>query len=129
MITASVHGRIGQDPVTSRTKNDKEMCRCSIVVDVAGHNATEEESIWVSIMAFNRVAEALARCAKGESLSAMGRLTRGRYIAKDGSERESWSLLCDGLVTTRSARPPGRKASARPGGYDAQAPFDDPIGF
>lgn len=130
MIFASVHGRIGGDPVSSETKTGKPMTRCSIVVDVTPGNAETEEAVWVSIMAFNRVAETLARCAKGESLTAMGRLTRGRYIAKDGSERESWSLLADAVVTTRSARPPGRKAGARPDNERrSYVPFDDDIGF
>lgn len=129
MIVASIHGRIGGDPVSSETKTGKPMCRVSVAVDVAGFNASEPESLWVSVMAFSRQAETLARCVKGETLSAMGKLSRSHYVGKDGTERESWSLLADAVVTTRSARPPGRKSGARPGGYDAQAPFDDDIGF
>ncbi len=125
MITASIHGRIGQDPVTSQTKTGKPMCRCSVAVDVTGHNASDEESVWVSVMAFNRVADDLARSRKGESLSAMGKLTRSHYIGKDGTERESWSLLADAVITTKSARPPGRKAAPRVSAVD----FDDPIEF
>ena len=121
-----IHGRIGQDPVTSQTKTGKPMTRCSVAVDVTGHNASDEESVWVSVMAFNRVADDLARSRKGESLSAMGRLTRSHYIAKDGTERESWSLLADAVITTKSARPPGRKAGPR---ASAGVDFDDPIGF
>ena len=126
MIQASIHGRIGQDPATSQTKTGKAMTRCSIAVDVTGHNATDEESVWVSVMCFGRPADDLARSRKGESLSAMGKLTRSRYIAKDGTERESWSLLADAVITTKSARPPGRKAAPR---ASAGVDFDDPIGF
>ena len=126
MIQASIHGRLGQDPVTSQTQTGKPTTRCSIVVDVTSHNATDEESVWVGVMAFNRVADDLARAEKGQMLSAMGRLTRSRYIAKDGSPRESWSLLVDGVVTVKSARPPGRKATPR---SSAGVDFDDPIEF
>lgn len=130
MITASIHGRIGQDPATSQTKTGKAMTRCSIAVDVTGHNASDEESVWVSVMAFNRVADDLARAEKGQTLSAMGRLTRSRYIGKDGTERESWSLLADAVVSVKSARPPGRKASApAQHGRPAHVDFDDPIDF
>lgn len=129
MIVASIHGRIGGDPVSSETKSGKPMTRCSIVVDVTPGNAETEESVWVSVLAFSRAADDLARCSKGESLSAMGRLTRGRYIAKDGTERESWSLLADAVVTTRSARPLGRKSSAREPERRDAVPFDDPLDF
>ncbi len=124
MIQASIHGRIGQAPMPGQTKTGKAMTRCSIAVDVTGHNASDEESVWVSVMAFNRVADDLARAEKGQSLSAMGRLTRSHYVAKDGTERESWSLLADAVVTVKSARPPGRKAGPQ---ASPHADFDDPI--
>jgi len=128
MITASIHGRLGADPITSETKNGKPMCRASIVVDVTPGNSETEESVWVSVLAFSRAGDDLARCRKGESLSAMGRLTRSHYIGRDGSERESWSLMADAVVTTRSARPPGRKATKATQDREA-VPFDDDLEF
>lgn len=129
MIQASVHGRLGQDPVITETKAGKEMCRVSVVCDVTPGNSETEESLWVSVLAFGKVAETMSRCAKGETLSAMGKLSRGHYIGRDGTERESWSLIADAVVTTRSARPPGRKASAREPERRDAVPFDDDIGF
>lgn len=128
-IMASIHGRIGGEPVTSETKTGKPMTRLSVAVDVAGHTATDPETIWIGVMAFNRVADTLARASKGEMLTAMGKLTKSRYVARDGTERESWSLLADAVLVAKSARPSGRKASPRQGGYAAGAPFDDPIDF
>ena len=126
MIQASIHGRIGQDPATSQTKTGKPMCRVSCAVDVTGHNATDEESVWVGVLAFGRTADDLARAEKGQTLSAMGRLTRSHYVAKDGIERESWSLLADAVITAKSARPSGRKAAPR---SSAGVDFDDPTAF
>lgn len=111
MIQASIHGRIGSDPVTSTTAKGNDMTRVSLAVDVAGHNAESEETVWVSVLAFGRVAETLARAVKGETCTAMGKLTRGRFTGKDGQERESWALLADAVLTLRSARPGQRKAS------------------
>jgi single-strand DNA-binding protein len=88
------------------------MTRVSIAVDATGHNAETEETLWVSVLAFGRVAETLARAAKGESLTAQGKLTRGRYTGKDGQERESWTLTADAVLTLRSARPGQRKAAS-----------------
>ena len=113
MIQASIHGRAGADPVSGETKTGKTMCRVNVAVDVTAHGATEPETLWVTVMGFGHAAEALARAGKGETLTAMGKLTRGRYVKPDGTERESWTLLADAVLTTRSARPAGRRAKAR----------------
>ena len=112
MIYASIHGRLGSDPVASMTKNHKPMVRASIAVDVAGYNTEGDESLWVSVLAFGTVADALDRAAKGEMVTAQGRMTRGKYTGKDGTERESWTLIADAVLTARSARPSGKKRAA-----------------
>ncbi|WP_157092253.1 single-stranded DNA-binding protein [Thioalkalivibrio nitratireducens] len=107
MIYASVHGRLGADPVAGETKTGKPMVRASVAIDVTPHNA--EEPVWVSLLAFGAAAEALDRAAKGEMVTAQGRMTRGRYTGRDGSLRESWTLIPDAVLTARSARPSGKR--------------------
>lgn len=117
-IQASVHGRVGSEPTRTTTANGKDMARLSVAVDCSGWNAEDAETVWISVLAFGKVAETLARAAKGESLTAQGKLTRGRYTGKDGQERESWTLTADAVLTLRSARPGQRKAAAN--GNDRQ---------
>ena len=108
----SAHGRLARDPQQRETKGGKPMTLASIACDVTGHNAEgDSETMWLSLMAFGDQAEVLAKCKGGASVSVIGRLTRSRYL-KDGVERESWSCMVDGLLTTRSARPGQRKAAA-----------------
>lgn len=126
MIQASVYGRAGADPVQSVSKTGKDMVRVSLVLDVTPFNANDQESLWVSVLAFGKTAETLARTSKGEMVSCQGRLTRGRYIAKSGEERESWSMIADACIVAKSARPPGRKAAPR---SSAGVDFDDEISF
>ena len=114
MIQASIHGRAGIDPVTTETKNGIPMTRLNIAVDVTGYGAEEPETLWVSVLGFGNVSEALERASKGETLTAMGKLTRGRYRTADGQERESWSLLADAVLTAKSARPSGRRRASSP---------------
>lgn len=147
-IVASIHGRAGNDPVRSTTNNGKDMTRCSIAVNVAGWNAETEETLWVSVLAFGRVADDLERASKGQMVSAMGKLSRGRFTGKDGTERESWSLLADAVLVTASARPTGNRPRTEgehagsgdraryAAGFRAQAPsgqtaspFDDDLPF
>ena len=110
MIQASIHGRAGIDPVTGETKAGVPMTRLNIAVDVTGYGAEEPETLWVTIMAFGGIAETLSRAAKAETVTAQGRLTRGHYTGRDGTERESWTLLADAVLTAKSARPT-RKAN------------------
>jgi single-strand DNA-binding protein len=111
MIQASIHGRIGSDPTRTITASGKDMTRLSVAVDCSGWNAEDAETVWISVLAFGKVAESLALAKRGESLSAQGKLTRGRYTGKDGVERESWTLTADAVLTLRSARPGQRKAA------------------
>jgi single-strand DNA-binding protein len=135
-IYASIHGRAGQDPTRSTTQNGKDMTRLSIVADVAGWNAEDDESLWVSVLAFGRAAEDLARAGKGQMVTAQGKLTRGHYTGKDGAERESWTLTADAVLVAASAKPTGKARSQEDGPQRQRtreraepAPFDDEIPF
>jgi single-strand DNA-binding protein len=92
-LHASAYGRLGQDPKTITTKAGKPMASASLACDVTpyGHDG-DAVSVWVNVVAFGQVAEALQRHAKGDMLAVMGRLTKKAFVARDGTQRESWSL-------------------------------------
>jgi single-strand DNA-binding protein len=138
MIQSSIYGRLGRDPKVTTTKTGKPMCTASIAVDVGKEPG--EETLWITVLAFGHLAEALQRHQQGDMIAAVGRLTRGRYTGTDGQERESWSLIADALHSSRTVRPgPRRQAggngkSSRTTGRDgccsqAGADFDDPLDF
>jgi len=132
MMNASIHGRVAFEPRQHTTKNGKPMTTARLAVDVTGNG--EQETLWLDVLAFGSNAETLARVAKGESVSAIGRVTRGQYTASNGETRESWSMLADSVLTLRSARPGQRRQPSngqRPARQpDLQAPeFSDEIGF
>jgi single-strand DNA-binding protein len=106
MLIASVYGRLAFDPASRTTKTGKPMCTARVAVE-AGSNAETQETLWIDLLAFGTNAEALLALAKGQMVSAVGRLTKGRYTTKDGLEREQFTLLADSLVTARTARPKG----------------------
>jgi single-strand DNA-binding protein len=110
---ASIHGRAAFDPKETWSKNGKAMTVVRLAVNVTGRNATEEETLWLDVLGFGEQATELARVRKGESVSAIGPLTKGRYTTPTGEERESWSMIAEAIVTARSARPgQHRKAPA-----------------
>ena len=74
----------------------------------------------MSVLAFGRVAEDLARSAKDEAVSVSGRLNLNRYQSRDGEDREAWQCIADSVVSSRSVRPRGgrRTGEARGGGNE-----------
>lgn len=128
-IVASLHGRIARDPEAKATRAGKAMTICTIAVDV-GKDPDADETLWVSVLAFGHAAETLLLAKKGETLTAMGKLTRGKYIAKDGTERESWSLLADAVIVARSSRPGQRQQGRGQAPAPSRRPeFDDELSF
>ena len=133
MIRASLYGRLGGDPVERQTRNGAEMVTVSLAVN-AGRPDADEETQWFNLIAFGRVAKDLARHAKGDLVGCMGPLTKNRYTAHNGQEREGWSLTVDAVVSARTVRPGGarkRAETAKPAPAGASAgngtPFNDPI--
>ncbi len=133
MITASLYGRLGGDPVERQTKNGKEMVTVSLAVN-AGRPDVGEETQWFNLVAFGRAAKDMMRHAKGDLVACMGIVTKNRYTTRDGQERESWSLNVDAIVSARTVRPGGgrKRAGATPDAADVTAdnggaPFNDPI--
>ena len=134
MIRASVYGRLGADPVERETRNGKVMITVSLAVS-AGRPDAGEETVWISLAAFGRAGETLARHVKGDLLAAIGPLYRTRFTTRDGTEREGWSLTVEALVSPHAVRPSGgrkRTKGAKPApaaGASAGdgAPFNDPL--
>jgi len=57
-----------------------------------GGGETGEETLWLSVLAFGRVAEDPARHAKGDPVSVSGRLNLNRYQSRDGEARCCFAL-------------------------------------
>jgi len=116
MIHASIYGRLAKDPQERTTSTGKEMTIAALAVDATPNKADTEETVWVSVLAFGKQAETLAKHAKGEMIAATGRLTQSRWTGKDGQERTGFSLMADAIVSCRTVRP-SRKAMPKAQGY------------
>jgi single-stranded DNA-binding protein len=109
------------------------MITASIAVNVA-RPGEPEVTEWINLVAFGKAGEALARHQKGDLVAVMGPLTRLNFVARDGTERTSWSLTVDSLVSARTVRPGGRRppsaspAARRETPRGAIHPHDDAAG-
>ena len=120
----AVYGRLGSDPHEHATRTGKPMATASLAVSVPdrsqGADEGAEETLWLNVVAFGRVAESLAGHSKGDPVSVSGRLQFSRYQARDGADREQWQIVADALVSARTVRPGGgrRKAKGEGAGRD-----------
>ena len=118
--TLAVYGRLGSDPHEHATRTGKPMATASLAVSVPdrSRDADEgaEETLWLNVVAFGRVAESLAGHSKGDPVSVSGRLQFSRYQARDGADREQWQIVADALVSARTVRPRGGRRKGDGGG-------------
>ena len=123
----AAYGRLVADPRPIETRTGKPMTAARLAVNVEARingESEAEETLWLSVLAFGRVAEDLARSAKGEPVSVSGRVRLERHVAGDGEERETRQVLADAVVSSRSVRPRGgrRGGSGENGGAARQDP-------
>ena len=129
--TLAVYGRLGSDPREHVTSKGGAMATASLAVDVPDRSQGAEggatETLWLRVTAFGRVADDLLLCAKGDPVSASGRLQFSRYQARDGETREQWAIVADALVSARTVRPRGgrRKGDGDGDGRDRDEGRDD----
>src|SRR5215470_12674342 len=103
VIRAAVYGRLGADPIERQTRAGDAMATPSLAAHV-NRPGEPEEIEWFSVITFGRVADELARHAKGDLLGVMGELTRSRFTGRDGTERAAWSAVtAEALVSARGA--------------------------
>ena len=110
----AVTGRAAADGERREAQSGKGYAVARVAVDVEERRdgeAGKPDPWWLSVMAFGRSADSLAAVRKGEVLHAAGRLERRNYTARDGTEREGWTLLADSVIAARPASRSGRDAA------------------
>jgi len=123
-IRASLYGRLGGDPKPIQTKTGNAMTRASLAVAVEPYNAEADDTEWVTVLTFGRLADALAKHAKGDMLAVSGRFERTRWTGKDGTERTTWQLVTDDLHSSRTVRPGSGKRREQ---QTSLPDFNDPL--
>ncbi len=125
MMTASIYGRLGRDVKEIQTKSGKAMAVVGVAVDVG--KPSEQETLWLDLIAFGAMADRLLRHQKSDMVAASGRITLNRWTDNQGEDRETWQLIVDTLVSARTVRSGMHRQS--PVSRDvpgAPLPFDQP---
>jgi single-strand DNA-binding protein len=79
----------------------------------AARAGNAEMTEWISVAAFGRISDELARCRKGDLVALMGTLHRSSFTGRDGQARSSWSLTVESVISARTVRPRGSRRAVR----------------
>jgi single-strand DNA-binding protein len=103
-MIAGIHGRVARDGELRESKSGKPWCRVSVVCEAgADRKSGEALTQWVTVVAFGRQAEELAKVEKGQTLSAVGRVELNRWTRKDGQEHEGLNLIATVFLLLRQS--------------------------
>lgn len=101
-------------PVQRTNQSGTPWATASLAVQLSDDDGAG--ATWFGLVAFGKVAELLARHAKGDLLAVSGRLKLNRYRDRDGNDREQMQLIADTVISARTVRPGGgRKRNAGDG--------------
>lgn len=91
--------RLGNDPQRVQTKTGTEMARGFAFLDVEG-----ESGLPVGLVAFNRLAGALLKYRKGDSIRITGKLKSNEWVDKEGNDQKGYQVVIDGLMGVKAGR-------------------------
>ncbi|ELS7775085.1 single-stranded DNA-binding protein, partial [Escherichia coli] len=88
-----------------------------------------QATMWLSVLAFGRQADALANHHKGELLSVAGNMQVSQWTGQNGETRQGWQVIADSVISARTVRPGGnRRKTTGTQGNQPPAGDDDPYG-
>ena len=99
---AAVYGRLGRDPEQRTSQSGNPWATASMAVSLS--DGEDDAVTWFGVVAFGKVAETLAKHAKGDMVSVSGRLKLNRWRDQSGAEREQLQIVADTVVSVKSVR-------------------------
>ncbi|EFD0610334.1 MULTISPECIES: single-stranded DNA-binding protein [Enterobacteriaceae] len=106
----SAYGRLVADPQLKTTSKGTPMALVSMAVPIPCNQADDgQATMWLSVLAFGRQADALANHHKGELVSVAGNMQISQWTDQNGEMRQGWQVIADSVISARTVRPGGRK--------------------
>jgi single-strand DNA-binding protein len=87
-----ISGRLGKDPEVRSTSGGKSVCTFSIAVD-RGYG-DKKKTVWVSVEAWDKTAEAVARLVtKGKRVEVTGELDEDSWTDQSGQKKSRFKVI------------------------------------
>jgi single-strand DNA-binding protein len=129
MLDVLIGGRLVRDPQVRTGQGGKSFTTALVRVPVG----QGEESLLASVIAFQAVAERLARLRAGDAVSLTGSARLSSW-EKDGETHHGLAVTASALLTAYDARkrrgdPQASGATGKAGAAGPEADPDDPLDF
>ncbi|MCA2043706.1 single-stranded DNA-binding protein [Escherichia coli] len=111
-MTAQIaaYGRLVDDPQEKQTSKGTPMALARMAVSLPCSQAQDgQATLWLSVLAFGKQADALARHEKGDLISVAGNMQISQWTGQNGETRQGWQVIADSVISARSARPGGKR--------------------
>ena len=99
--SVTLMGRVGSEP-TLRGSEEQPVTTFSLATSTYWKSGSEwrEKTEWHNIVVFrpNLVEKAFNYVYKGARVHLTGRLTYGKYVDREGVERQTTSIVCDDII-------------------------------
>ncbi|HFV4895816.1 TPA: single-stranded DNA-binding protein, partial [Escherichia coli] len=118
------------DPQLKTTSKGTQMAMASMAVPLPCSQADDgTATMWLSVLAFGRQADALAKHQKGELVSVAGNMQVSQWTGQNGETRQGWQVIADSVISARTVRPGGKtRKTTGTQGNQPPAGGDDPYG-
>ena len=120
MIRALLTGQLYGDPQARTSQAGKPFTTAKVRAD-----GKDGSTLWVSIIAFNDLADRLLTMKANNAVALSGKLEVNAYTDKQGNPAAGLSVVCDELATLKAKPKP--KAAPAPAQQPAMAGFDDDL--
>ena len=97
-MTAQIaaYGRLVDDPQVKQTSKGTPMALARMAVSLPCSQADDgTATMWLSVLAFGRQADALAKHRKGELLSVAGNMQISQWTGQNGETRQGWQVIAE----------------------------------
>ena len=118
LITGTLYG----DPQARTSQAGKPFTTAKVRAD-----GKDGAVLWVSIVAFNDLADRLLTMKANAALALSGKLEVSAYIAKNGEPAAGLSVVCDELATLKGKPRPKAATAAAHAQQPVIAGFDDDL--
>lgn len=112
--SATIIGRLGQDPELKTTPNGKTVCTASVATSEKWGD--QERTTWHRCVAWGKVAEFMAQYTrKGGLVYVQGSIQHREYETKDGQKRNVTEILVNQFRSLERAPQGAKKQEREPG--------------
>ena len=129
MNNITILGRLGKDPETTLSKDNKTICKFSVGVT---RKFNKEVTDWFNCVSFGKTAEIIQQYFnKGSQIALQGEIQFGDYTDKDGIKRYTTTLVVNSFdfIGNNSNNSGGGNGSQEPASNLGEPVYDEDMPF